>query len=364
MNTRTAPLAVVPDMTPPADLPIVATSTAAAMLLDDATMDRLERVAKLMASGKTTLPRHLQGSPGDCFAVCLQAMQWGMNPFSVGQKTHLVNGTLGYEAQLVNAVITSRAPVTERLRYEWFGPWERILGRFIERESRTKKDDNGHPVKYRVPGWDIKDEEGLGVRVWATFKGESEPRELTLMLTQARTRNSTLWADDPRQQLAYLAVKRWSRLYCPDVILGVYTPDELDEREQISERDMGAAEVIEPQHRPATRTDALKDRLGAGKKDKPAAAPRAPTVTLDQVLTAIEAAHDRDTMAAAKDLGAQLPDGPDKDAAVAAYGRKLAALKAASEQQATTTADPETGEVAGGQDDFLAGYEAAEQDGE
>ena len=42
------------------------------------------------------------------------------------------------------------------------------------------------------------------------------------MLAQARTRNSTLWADDPRQQLAYLAVKRWARLYCPEVILGVY----------------------------------------------------------------------------------------------------------------------------------------------
>lgn len=50
------------------------------------------------------------------------------------------------------------------------------------------------------------------------------------MLAQARTRNSTLWADDPRQQLAYLAVKRWARLYCPEVILGVYTIDELERR--------------------------------------------------------------------------------------------------------------------------------------
>ena len=53
---------------------------------------------------------------------------------------------------------------------------------------------------------------------------------LELLLAHARTRNSTLWADDPRQQLAYLAIKRWARLYCPDVILGVYSPDELNER--------------------------------------------------------------------------------------------------------------------------------------
>jgi hypothetical protein len=37
----------------------------------------------------------------------MQAAQWGMNPFAVAQKTHVVNGTLGYEAQLVNAVVSS-----------------------------------------------------------------------------------------------------------------------------------------------------------------------------------------------------------------------------------------------------------------
>lgn len=351
MNTRTAPLAVVPDMPQHvADLPVVATSTAAAMLLDDGTMDRLERVAKLMASGRTTLPKHLQGSAGDCFAVCLQSVQWGMNPFAVAQKTHLVNGTLGYEAQLVNAVITARAPVRERIQYEWFGPWERILGKFVERESRTKKDDNGHPIKYRVPGWGIQDEEGLGVRVWATFKGEDDPRELTLMLTQARTRNSTLWADDPRQQLAYLAVKRWSRLYCPDVILGVYTPDELDDRGQISERDMGAAEVVEPAQKPATKTDALKSRLGAKK-------PEAPAVTLDAVLREIAAAETPEAMHAAAESAGQLA-GDDKATAREAYQLRVAALKAAAEQ---TTVDADTGEITDDNADFLAGYESAEQ---
>lgn len=78
----------------------------------------------------------------------------------------------------------------------------------------------------------MADEEGIGIIIKARLKGEDQPRELDLLLAQARVRNSTLWADDPRQQLAYLAVKRWARLFCPDVILGVYTPDELDEREE------------------------------------------------------------------------------------------------------------------------------------
>ena len=95
----------------------------------------------------------------------MQAMQWNMSPFAVAQKTHLISGVLGYEAQLVNAAIISLAPTKDRLNFEWFGPWEKIVGRFKEVESKTKKDDDGHPKKYRVPAWNAADESGLGVRV-------------------------------------------------------------------------------------------------------------------------------------------------------------------------------------------------------
>lgn len=207
------------------------------LVLDGKAFERIMQVAEWMASGRSTVPAHLQKNPADCGAVVIQAMQWRMNPYAVAQKTFIINGVLGYEAQLVNAVITSMAPTTGRLQYEWFGPWEKIIGKFREIESK-KTDENGRPKKYRVPAWSAADEEGLGIRVWATMKGESEPRELTLLMTQARTRNSTLWADDPKQQIAYLATKRWARLYCPDVILGVYMPDELDEAQAPRERDI------------------------------------------------------------------------------------------------------------------------------
>ena len=115
--------------------------SSSAMVLDVATIDAISRVADIMAAGKATVPRHLQGNRGDCFAVTMQSMQWGMNPFAVAQKTHQVNGTLGYEAQLVNAVITARAPVTGRMNYEWFGDWDRIVGRFKEVPAKNNPDE-------------------------------------------------------------------------------------------------------------------------------------------------------------------------------------------------------------------------------
>jgi hypothetical protein len=190
------------------------------IIFSQTAMGQMNQLATMMASSVCTVPKHLQGNVGDCFAIALQAAQWGMNPFAVAQKTHLVSGVLGYESQLVNAVITTMAPTKGRLKFEWFGDWSKVIGNF--------KEVQGQKGTYRKLASTLADEKGCGVRVFATLRDEDEPRVLELLLTQAGVRNSTLWADDPKQQLAYLAIKRWSRLYCPDVIMGVYSQDELE----------------------------------------------------------------------------------------------------------------------------------------
>jgi len=257
MNTATA--APVVDVIEEPQLRSVPAAhlSSAALMLNPQNMASMLAFAKLMASGKVTLPPELRNE-GDCLAITMQSLQWGMNPFAVAQKTFLVSGKLGYEAQLVNAVINTMAPTKDRIHYEWYGPWDKVIGKF-----EIKKGDKG---EYRVPGWKLADEDGIGVKVWATLKGEDEPRVLELLLAQARTRNSTLWADDPRQQLAYLGVKRWSRLYCPDVILGVYTPDELEnlpEREINPLRQTGAQAAETARKLPAPANEAEADARAA-----------------------------------------------------------------------------------------------------
>lgn len=199
------------------------------LIFNQTAMKSIMDLAGIMAKSSATIPAHLKNNVGDCFAIIMQASQWRMNPWAIAQKTHVVNGTLGYEAQLVNSVIVNNGPVTGRFNYEFFGNWEAILGKTKELESKTKTDEAGHPKKFRVPDWTFNDEKGLGVIVSNTIRGEDQPRELKLFLTQALTRNSTQWAEDPQQQLSYLAVKKWARRYCPDVIMGVYSGDELQE---------------------------------------------------------------------------------------------------------------------------------------
>ena len=54
-------------------------------------LGQLTAFANLMADSQVTVPAHLAGKPADCMAIVMQAMQWGMNPYAVAQKTHLVS---------------------------------------------------------------------------------------------------------------------------------------------------------------------------------------------------------------------------------------------------------------------------------
>ena len=158
-------------------------------------LDSLERIAKRMAEGRMTVPEYLRGNMGDCMAIAIQAMLWNMDPFVVAQKTHIVSGRLGYEAQLVNAVVMASGAIRGSFRYE-----------------------------YRGEG------AALECRVGAVLRGE---QEITwgewLASSSVQTKNSPLWKVNPRQQMGYLQVKNWARAFCPGAILGVYTVDELED---------------------------------------------------------------------------------------------------------------------------------------
>lgn len=182
------------------------------ILIDFNKVRAMQDLAEAMSQAAITVPQHFRGKPGDCLAVVMQAAQWGMNPFAVAQKTHVVNGQLGYEAQLVNAVVQASGAITSRFHYE-----------------------------YRNEGPNVE------CRVGAVLRGESDVTwGEWLSASSVTTKNSPLWKTNPKQQLGYLQVKNWARQYAPGAILGVYTSDELADAPP-AERNMGSAEVVEPQ---------------------------------------------------------------------------------------------------------------------
>jgi len=157
--------------------------------------------AKMMSTAGQAIQPYLRENPGACLAVTVQAVEWGMSPFAVANKVYFVNDRIGYESQLVHALVETRAPL-ERLPS---GDKRRLNVRYV----------GEGPEMYAV--------------VYGILRGEDEPREYeTPRIKDIKVKNSPLWTSDPKQQLFYYASRGWARRFVPDILLGIYTPDEIE----------------------------------------------------------------------------------------------------------------------------------------
>lgn len=204
--------------------------------------DQAFKLAEWMAKSKL-MPEHLHNDAPSCLLVIEQAKRWGMSPFAVGQCTSVIHGRLMFEGKLVSAALTSSGLLADRPRYKWSG----------EGEMRT-------------------------VAVSATLVGEKEPRTVSLIWKDAATKGKDgkingQWTRDPDQQLSYAVIRKWARLYAPEVLLGVYAPEEFDAPREPAFRgetiegeagptdrdDIAEAERVKDQVAQAETVDALRD---------------------------------------------------------------------------------------------------------
>lgn len=151
--------------------------------------EQMGRLAELMAGAKL-VPSHLQNKPSDCMLVIQQALQWGMNPFAVAQSTSVVHSKIMYEGKLIAAVLNASGMLSTRLNFKHEGTGA----------TRT-------------------------CTAFATLKGESEPRTATVKISVVQTNNER-WKKDPDTMLVYSASRAFARTHVPEVITGIYSPEE------------------------------------------------------------------------------------------------------------------------------------------
>lgn len=149
------------------------------------------QLAEFMCKGKL-VPAHLRDSPADMLMVIEQAMRWGMSPFAVAQCTSVIFGKLMFEGKLVAAAINSSGLLSSKLAYEFSG-------------------DAGSRRTVVARG---------------TLRGEREPREVTVVCKDVVTDNA-MWKKQEDQQLVYSAARVWARRHLPEVMLGIYSPEEM-----------------------------------------------------------------------------------------------------------------------------------------
>ncbi len=158
--------------------------------------------AKLMALADKAVPVHLRKNPGACLAVTFQAVEWRMSPFAVANKSYEVRDRIAYESQLIHAVIEARAPLQNRLECLYEGVSAdrscTVTGCFTNGDVRT----------YTSPKFGA-----------------------------ITNKNSPLWTADPDQQLWYYSSRAWARKWCPDVLMGIYSREEILENSSLGRED-------------------------------------------------------------------------------------------------------------------------------
>lgn len=165
-------------------------------MLAPANMEQAMKLAEMM-SGAKLVPVHLQGKSADCLLVIEQASRWKMSPFAVAQCTSVIQGKLMYEGKLVAAVVNANGGLEERLSFDYKGTGE----------TRA-------------------------ITVSGKFRGEKDPRTVDVALKDVKTANS-MWQKQPDQQLMYSGTRAWARRHAPELMLGVYSPEEFDQNSMI-----------------------------------------------------------------------------------------------------------------------------------
>lgn len=157
------------------------------------TVGEVVTLAEMMSRAGQAVPKHCRGEPGICFAIASRALVWEMDPFAVATKTYVVNDAVAYEAQLVASLVHTRAPIIGRPRYTFLGSGDGLQCKII-----WKDEADSDPMEYLSP-----------------TLGSISPK------------NSPLWKTHPEQQLGYHSIRAMARRYYPELLLGVYTPDEM-----------------------------------------------------------------------------------------------------------------------------------------
>ena len=145
----------------------------------------------------TVVPKLYQGNHANCLIAIEMAHRLNMSPLQVMQNMYIVHGTPGWSAQFIAALINNSG-LYDRLKYRYDGDGNARGCTAYARDRETGKMVEGTRVSMKMAkaeGWEGK--------------------------------SGSKWKTMPEQMLCYRAAAFFGRQHCPDVIMGMYAPDEV-----------------------------------------------------------------------------------------------------------------------------------------
>ena len=249
--------------------------------------------ADIMSRAGEMLPDHLRQKPALCLAITMRAVQWGFDPFGLAMETYQAKpgGVIGYQAKVFAAALRNTQGIQLQYRYE--GKIEMIDKPVVSHKGReiAKRTATGNRC----------------CTAFATVDGELL-EYTTLPLDMITIKNSPLWHNDPDQQLAYAAARGWVRRYRPEVMMGAFSADEVEQvdMKDVTPQPSGFARLAQEARQKAAEAEERPDPEPETEEAE-AAAPEPDEARLD----ALKAAFNAGMEAAA--AGFDIENSPHKD---------------------------------------------------
>lgn len=214
------------------------------VFLDKNAFEQLYRAAKLFASSDL-VPTSYKGKEANCFIALELSSRMGVPAFAVMQNVAIINGKPGMEAKLIIAMINNSNLFTDPLDYEVVG----------DDPSWNKKDGKPADANYKVRAFATRRKTGKTCYgPWITWD---------MAIAEGWvSKGGSKWQTMAGIMFQYRAASFFGKLYCPDLMFGMSTTEELQDITPYN----GAADASIP----TSKTNILNS-IGAGESILPAA---------------------------------------------------------------------------------------------
>jgi hypothetical protein len=192
-------------------------------------------MAKALAES-TIVPKDYQNNPANVLIALDMATRMNTSPMMVMQNLYVVNGRPAWSSQYIIAVINSSKKYKTELQYDLTGTGMNM------KCTAWAEDWNGHKVTGTEITMQMAKDEG-----WLD-------------------KNMSKWKTMPEVMIKYRAASFFGRLNCPDMIMGIYSVDEIVE---IGENDYTIVEDTKTEVKEEIKQNANKIEISAEDDKEP-----------------------------------------------------------------------------------------------
>ena len=195
----------------------------------------IQRKGQMFASS-TIVPDTYKNNLGNCVIALEMAERLNASPLMVMQNLYIVHGTPAWSSKFLIATINASKRFSP-LRFEFKG--EEGKASYGCRCYAYEAEDKEHkePLFGDWITMEMADKEG-----WTK-------------------KNGSKWISMPAQMLRYRAAAFWQRVYCPEISMGLYTEDEINDIQNVDYVEVSSTPTATP-----TQVEEAKTKATSSKK--------------------------------------------------------------------------------------------------